>query len=68
MSVELDHVFVMCAPGAPEAAALTRLGLKEGPGTHIFEPILRFSRNHVFSEIRAICGSSIREICGLTAD
>jgi hypothetical protein len=44
MSVELDHVFVMCAPGAPEAAALTRLGLKEGPGTHIFEPILKFSR------------------------
>ena len=32
---ELDHVFVCCAEGAPEAAALSRLGLKEGsPNTH----------------------------------
>jgi len=32
---ELDHVFICCAPGAPEAAALTGLGLTEGsPNTH----------------------------------
>jgi hypothetical protein len=33
--VELDHLFILCAPDAPEADALTRLGLKEGPpNTH----------------------------------
>ena len=26
----IDHVFVMCSPGAPEAVALTAAGLKEG--------------------------------------
>jgi Glyoxalase-like domain len=26
----LDHVFVLCSPGAPEAAVLTRFGLREG--------------------------------------
>jgi hypothetical protein len=31
----LDHVFVLCSKGAPEADALTRLGLREGSGnTH----------------------------------
>jgi len=31
----LDHVFILCSPGAPEAAALSRLGLTEGsPNTH----------------------------------
>ena len=30
MSVELDHVFVCCAHGAPEAALLTQRGLLEG--------------------------------------
>ncbi len=30
MSFELDHVFVCCSPGAPEAASLARLGLTEG--------------------------------------
>lgn len=31
----LDHVFILCAPGGPEAAALARLGLTEGsPNTH----------------------------------
>jgi hypothetical protein len=31
----LDHVFIFCSTGAPEAAALTRLGLVEGtPNTH----------------------------------
>ena len=30
MSYELDHVFVCCAPGAPEAALLGGLGLREG--------------------------------------
>jgi hypothetical protein len=28
--VELDHAFILCAVGAPEAVALSRLGLKEG--------------------------------------
>lgn len=33
--LELDHVFVCCSEGAPEAAALARLGLTEGsPNTH----------------------------------
>lgn len=32
---QLDHAFILCSVGAPEAAALTRLGLKEGSGnTH----------------------------------
>jgi hypothetical protein len=31
----LDHVFVMCSKGAPEAEALLRVGLREGAGnTH----------------------------------
>ena len=31
----MDHAFIACAKGAPEAAALQRLGLTEGPGnTH----------------------------------
>jgi hypothetical protein len=31
----LDHVFILCAKGAPEAASLTRAGLTEGsPNTH----------------------------------
>jgi hypothetical protein len=35
MTHVLDHVFVLCAQGAPEAEALTRLGLREGSGnTH----------------------------------
>jgi len=35
MTLELDHVFICCAPGAPEADALVRLGLNEGsPNTH----------------------------------
>jgi hypothetical protein len=34
-SVEVDHVFVCCGVGAPEAEALLRLGLAEGPpNTH----------------------------------
>lgn len=35
MSVELDHVFILCAVDAPEASALSGLGLQEGPAnTH----------------------------------
>ena len=35
MSTEVDHVFVCCAVGAPEAEELRRLGLQEGsPNTH----------------------------------
>ena len=35
MSIALDHVFICCSVGAPEAAALLRLGLKESsPNTH----------------------------------
>jgi hypothetical protein len=30
--VEIDHVFVFCLPGAPEAETLIRLGLREGTG------------------------------------
>jgi len=30
LSFAIDHVFVMCSPGAPEAAALIRAGLTEG--------------------------------------
>ena len=30
MKYELDHVFVCCAPGAPEAQRLVDLGLAEG--------------------------------------
>jgi hypothetical protein len=33
--MELDHVFILCEQGAPEADALIRLGLQEGPpNTH----------------------------------
>jgi hypothetical protein len=35
VTIELDHVVLMCEPGAPEAARLARLGLHEGaPNTH----------------------------------
>ena len=35
MNATVDHVFVCCSVGAPEADALARLGLKEGsPNTH----------------------------------
>ena len=35
MNTEIDHVFVCCSAGAPEAEALRRLGLREGsPNTH----------------------------------
>ena len=35
VSLELDHVFILCAVDAPEASALARLGLHEGPAnTH----------------------------------
>jgi hypothetical protein len=30
MALELDHVFICCSPGAPEADALTGAGLREG--------------------------------------
>jgi hypothetical protein len=31
MSIELDHLFVCTAPGAPEAERLVQFGLREGP-------------------------------------
>ena len=35
MSLSLDHVFVLCAAGGPEAETLARCGLEEGPSnTH----------------------------------
>jgi hypothetical protein len=35
MPLEVDHVFIACAPGAPEADTLLQLGLVEGsPNTH----------------------------------
>ena len=30
--MQIDHVFICCAHGAPEADALLRIGLAEGPG------------------------------------
>lgn len=36
MSLEVDHVFIACAPGAPEASALLDLGFVEGsPNIHL---------------------------------
>jgi hypothetical protein len=36
MSLALDHIFICCAPGAPEADVLLRLGLLEGSrNTHL---------------------------------
>jgi hypothetical protein len=32
VTLEVDHAFIACAPGAPEAAALLRLGFLEGSG------------------------------------
>jgi hypothetical protein len=35
MAFQLDHVFILCDRGAPEADALVRLGIREGSGnTH----------------------------------
>ena len=35
MAMEVDHVFICCAAGAPEGDALVELGLREGsPNTH----------------------------------
>lgn len=35
VSLEFDHAFICCSPGAPEGDALVRLGLTEGsPNTH----------------------------------
>lgn len=35
MNLELDHIFIMCAPDAPEVSALSAMGLREGAGnTH----------------------------------
>lgn len=35
MAIELDHAFIACRPGAPEADALIQCGLVEGsPNTH----------------------------------
>jgi hypothetical protein len=35
VTLALDHVFVLCSRGAPEAAGLARLGVEEGsPNTH----------------------------------
>jgi hypothetical protein len=31
MEIELDHLFVCTAPGAPEAEKLVQFGLHEGP-------------------------------------
>ena len=31
LRIELDHLFVCTAPGAPEAEELVRFGLREGP-------------------------------------
>ena len=50
----LDHVFVLCAEGAPEAEALTRLGFREGSGnTHPGQGTAcrRFFFEHLYLEL-----------------
>jgi hypothetical protein len=50
----LDHVFVLCAEGAPEAAALTGLGFREGSGnTHPGQGTAcrRFFFEHLYLEL-----------------
>jgi hypothetical protein len=54
MAIEVDHVFICCSPGAPEADALVRLGLSEGsPNTHPGQGTAnrRFFFQNVFLEL-----------------
>lgn len=58
MSVELDHVFILCAVDAPEADALFRLGLKEGPpNTHPGQGTAcrRFLFHNAYVELLWVC-------------
>ena len=58
MSVELDHVFILCAVDAPEADALSRLGLKEGPpNTHPGQGTAcrRFLFHNAYLELLWVC-------------
>jgi len=54
MTVELDHLFICCAPGAPEGDALVRLGMTEGsPNAHPGQGTAnrRFFFNNAFLEL-----------------
>ena len=56
--MELDHVFILCAVDAPEADALSRLGLKEGPpNTHPGQGTAcrRFLFNNAYVELLWVC-------------
>jgi hypothetical protein len=56
--VELDHVFILCAVDAPEAAALSRLGLTEGPpNTHPGQGTAcrRFLFDNAYIELLWVC-------------
>jgi hypothetical protein len=58
LSVERDHVFILCAVDAPEAAALSRLGLKEGPpNTHPGQGTAcrRFMFHNAYIELLWVC-------------
>jgi hypothetical protein len=59
--VELDHVFILCAVDAPEADALCRLGLKEGPpNTHPGQGTAcrRFLFRNAYVELLWVCDES----------
>lgn len=58
VSMELDHVFILCAVDAPEADALSRLGLKEGPAnTHPGQGTAcrRFLFDNAYLELLWVC-------------
>lgn len=58
MSVELDHAFILCAAGAPEAALLSRLGLTEGSAnTHPGQGTAcrRFFFRNTYVELLWVC-------------
>lgn len=58
MSTEIDHVFLCCAVGAPEAEELRRLGLREGPpNIHPGQGTAcrRFMFDNVYLELLWVC-------------
>ena len=61
VTLELDHIFIMCAPGAPEAVALTKLGLSEGSSnTHPGQGTAcrRFFFQNQYLELLWVCNPS----------
>lgn len=58
VTLELDHIFIMCAAGAPEAVALARLGVNEGSGnTHPGQGTAcrRFFFQNQYLELVCVC-------------